>query len=393
MLYLATLLAVVTFHMFYTEFDSALLLGALLALPALSLAVSLPAMLRVRLKLSAPARVRRGERAELTVRVVSPGRLPVGGLRLRLYSHNRLTGEEPYPPRVYVPAGGSQTFRVPIDTAHCGCIALAAARVRVMDHLGLFALPVRRCAPAYTTVLPVPAPPDPVPKLFGFAAHDLRPKPGGGFSEEHELRPYREGDPIVSVHWKLSSKLDSLVVREAMEPRMRPVLLTFDVAGAPDALDSTLDQLAWLSGRLSAHHLQHVLQWHDGAGRLHAERVADAHALEPLLRRLLSHPAAERALPQAAPRTAGGYYHVRPAAPAARQAAQEAGKRPQAAGKAAQGAGKRPQAAGKKPQGAKKVAQAAGKAEKAPQPAQRAERAAGRAQEEPQAARQAEVRR
>lgn len=379
MLYLATLLAVLTFHMFYTEFDSALLLGALLALPALSLAVSLPAMLRVRLKLSAPARVRRGERAELTVRVLSPGRLPVGGLRLRLYSHNRLTGEEPYPPRVYVPAGGSQTFRVPIDTAHCGCIALAAARVRVMDHLGLFALPVRRCAPAYTTVLPVPAPPDPVPKLFGFAAHDLRPKPGGGFSEEHELRPYREGDPIVSVHWKLSSKLDSLVVREAMEPRMRPVLLTFDVAGAPDALDSTLDQLAWLSGRLSAYHLQHVLQWHDGAGRLHAERVADAHALEPLLRRLLSHPAAERALPQAAPRTAGGYYHVRPAAPAARQAAQ--------------GAGKRPQAAGKKLQGAKKVAQAAGKAEKAPQPAQRAERAAGRAQEEPQAARQAEVRR
>lgn len=393
MLYLATLLAVLTFHMFYTEFDSALLLGALLALPALSLAVSLPAMLRVRLKLSAPARVRRGERAELTVRVLSPGRLPVGGLRLRLYSHNRLTGEEPYPPRVYVPAGGSQTFRVPIDTAHCGCIALAAARVRVMDHLGLFALPVRRCAPAYTTVMPVPAPPDPVPKLFGFAAHDLRPKPGGGFSEEHELRPYREGDPIVSVHWKLSSKLDSLVVREAMEPRMRPVLLTFDVAGAPDALDSTLDQLAWLSGRLSAYHLQHVLQWHDGAGRLHAERVADAHALEPLLRRLLSHPAAERALPQAAPRTAGGYYHVRPAAPAARQAAQEAGKRPQAAGKAAQGAEKEPQAAGKKPQGAKKVAQAAGKAEKAPQPAQRAERAAGRAQEEPQAARQAEVRR
>ena len=137
---------------------------------------------------------------------------------------------------------------------------------------------------------------------------------------------------------------------------MRPVLLTFDVAGAPDALDSTLDQLAWLSGRLSAYHLQHVLQWHDGAGRLHAERVADAHALEPLLRRLLSHPAAERALPQAAPRTAGGYYHVHPAPPAAQRpqgarkapaaqqppGAQKPQKKPQAAQKAAQQAEVRP---------------------------------------------------
>lgn len=313
MLYLAALIGAVTFHMFYTEFDSFLLLGALLALPALSLAVSLPAMLRVRVQLLAPECVRRGAKAELTVRLTAAGALPVGGVRLRLCSHNRFTGAEPYPLRVYLPAGGSQSVQVPIDTAHCGCIAFAAARLRVLDHLGLFALPVRRGAAAFTTVLPVPTPPDPIPKLFDFAAHDLRPKHGGGFSEEHELRPYREGDPVVSVHWKLSSKLDALIVREAMEPRVKPVLLAFDVAGGPAALDSILDQLAWLSARLSAHGLQHLLQWHDSAGKLRCERVTDARSLEQLLRRLLARPAAERPLPQTAPRTAGGYYHVRPA--------------------------------------------------------------------------------
>ena len=153
MLYVAVLMAVVTFHMVYTAFDSYLLLLSLLLLPVLSLAVSLPAMLRVRVRLTAPACARRGAQAQLAIHMECAGPLPVGGLRLRLRSLNRLTGEEPYPPRVYLAAGGSQTVRLPIDTAHCGCLVYAAARVRVLDHLGLIALPVRRCASASVTVL------------------------------------------------------------------------------------------------------------------------------------------------------------------------------------------------------------------------------------------------
>ncbi len=310
MLYIAALTGAVTFHLFYTEFDSYLLLLALLVLPVLSFALSLPAMLRVRVRLIAPESVARGAAAELTVRMECAGTLPTGGMRLRLYSHNRLTGEEPYPPRVYLPAGCTQSVKLPIHTAHCGCIAFAAARVRVLDHLGLIALPVRRCAPVLVTVLPVPAAPDPVPKLFDFASYDLRPKPGGGFSEEHELRPYREGDPLVSVHWKLSSKHDSLIVREALEPRVKPVILSFDMAGAPEALDATLAQLAWLSNRLSAHHIAHLLQWYDADGRLVSERVTGKQSFDRLLKRLLSRPAAERALPRVAPHTAAGYFHI-----------------------------------------------------------------------------------
>ena len=290
MLYLATLIGVVAFHLFYTGFDSYLLLVSLLALPVISLAVSLPAMLGTRITLSAPAVVQRGKKAELTVQLASGcGALPVGGARFRLISHNRFTGAEPYPPRVYLAAGSAQTIRIPIDTAHCGCI--------------------------------LHAPPDPVPKLFDYAAYDLRPKPGGGFSEEHELRPYREGDAIVSVHWKLSSKLDSLIVREPMEPRIKPVLLTFELCGTPTALDAMLAELNWLSDRLSAHGLAHMLEWRDGAGRIHTERVTDEKALETLLRRILASPAAAHALPPASvPPKMGAYYHVGGKRPAAGEA-------------------------------------------------------------------------
>ena len=311
MLYVAVLMAVVTFHMVYTAFDSYLLLLSLLLLPVLSLAVSLPAMLRVRVRLPAPACARRGAQAQLAIHMECAGPLPVGGLRLRLRSLNRLTGEEPYPPRVYLAAGGSQTVRLPIDTAHCGCLVYAAARVRVLDHLGLIALPVRRCASASVTVLPVAAAPDPPPELPGLSGGALRPKPGGGFAEEHELRPYRAGDPLVSIHWKLSSKLDALVVREAMEPQTKPLVLSIGLGGPPDALDAALAELAWLSGALCARHVPHVLQWRDGEGKLASGLVTGAPAFERLLRRMLARPAAERPLPP--PPAVRGRYHVAPA--------------------------------------------------------------------------------
>ena len=44
----------------------------------------------------------------------------------------------------------------------------------------------------------------------------LKPKHGGGYAEEHELREYRPGDMVNSIHWKLSSKTDKVIVREPL---------------------------------------------------------------------------------------------------------------------------------------------------------------------------------
>ena len=200
--------------------------------------------------------------------------------------------------------------RLPLDTKHCGTVDLAAAHIRLYDHLGLFVIPLRRKANVSVTVLPRPAAPDPIPKLFDYAAYDLRPKRGGGFSEEHELRPYREGDAIVSVHWKLSGKLDSLIVREPMVPRLKPVTLLFDLAGKPDALDAAFDELSWLSERLCAAHLTHIVQYYDHHDRLRSERIADRAALDRLLRRMRATPASEEPIVQTAQQPLGVTHRI-----------------------------------------------------------------------------------
>lgn len=104
-----------------------------------------------------------------------------------------------------------------------------------------------------------------MPNLNQFTVRRHRPKPGGGFAEEHELRDYRPGDSLREVHWKLSAKTDTLMIREAQEPITGRALLTLDLYGTPEELDSTLSQLAWLSRWLTEHGAVHQILWIDPA--------------------------------------------------------------------------------------------------------------------------------
>ena len=159
------------------------------------------------------------------------------------------------------------------------------------DYLGLFWLPVRRPAPVETVVLPTAREPRRLPNLSHFLVRRLKPKPGGGFSEEHELRDYRPGDSMREIHWKLSVKTDRTIVREAQEPVRGLTLLTFDLRGTPDRVDATLEELLWLSQWLLRHDTPHQILWIDPTDCQMAtasmEREED---LQPLLGRLLRAP-------------------------------------------------------------------------------------------------------
>ncbi len=77
----------------------------------------------------------------------------------------------------------------------------------------------------------------------------LLPRPGEGRGRTTICGTTGRG-PLRSVHWKLSSKRDELVVRETLEPRQTTLVLTYDHFGAPAALDQTFARLCALSRAL-----------------------------------------------------------------------------------------------------------------------------------------------
>ncbi len=285
LVYLTALVMGAVVHSLYGQYLSYILLRFLILLPFVSLLVSLPAMLRVRVWLSASGASPRGEAAAARLRVDSRFFLPVGCLSLSFTGENKFTGEKVVDKQRFRYWGvlkAEESLRLPSD--RCGVISCSLGRVWAWDYMGIFCLPVRRCDPAIYTVLPIPQEPKPLPELDQDSAITLKPKPGGGYSEEHELRPYRQGDPLNVIHWKLSSKLDETIVREPQLMQRKRVALSITPKGTAKELESQLDQLLYLSMDLISRGIPHRICF--GA---HMEAyIRDKNSLDEFLLMVLS---------------------------------------------------------------------------------------------------------
>ena len=282
--YLTGLAMGAVFHSLYGQYLSFMLLRFLILLPFISLLVSLPAMLRARVYLSASSASPRGEAAAARLKMDSRFFLPVACLSMTFSGENRFTGDKMNKKKFRYWGVLKEEESLPLPSERCGVITCSLGRVWAWDYMGIFAIPVRRCDPATYIVLPIPQKPQPVPELDQDSAITLKPKPGGGYSEEHELRPYRQGDPLNVIHWKLSSKLDEPIVREPQLMKRKSITLSVTPRGDRRELESQLDQLLYLSTDLVEKGIPHRICF--GA---HTEAyIKDKNSLDEFLTTVLS---------------------------------------------------------------------------------------------------------
>lgn len=295
LLYGVALAAALLFQIFYDRYLARFVLAGVVCAPILSLLLTLPTAIRLRLRLTVEGpEVARGGESRWCLRLELPAPLSAARVKLRLRFSNELTGwtgEE----RVVCSGPLPQERTFPAETAHCGRLTCRAVRVRLTDCLGLFSIPLRRPEPASMLVLPKPAPPEelPIPEVPA-GAPGWEQTSGG----DYELREYRPGDPLRAVHWKLSSKRDELVVREWLGERRPQVLLDVDRFGDPQGLDRTLDRLYGLSLELLERDWPHLIRWEE-AGSVRAAAVSGRDSLMACMDGLLSSPAPLRGRPMA----------------------------------------------------------------------------------------------
>ena len=235
-LYLAALAGCILFYIAYGQWFSWLLLLTVLGLPWFSLLLSLPAMLTFRAGPDGPEELTMGEEAELWVlgRCTMPMPLFRGQIRVK----RCITGESWH-----------YENKTDLLTEHCGGLTVTLDGLRVYDYLGLFSFRLRCRNQKRILVRPKPVPMTLRADLERIVPRAWKPKPGGGCGENHELRLYRPGDSLNQLHWKLSAKTGTLVIREPMEPGQGVILLTMNLRGSLEDLDRKFGHLLWL-GRL-----------------------------------------------------------------------------------------------------------------------------------------------
>ena len=145
---------------------------------------------------------------------------------------NRFTGSTVDMPVTLCPGQhDTERFDVPLDTSRVGLVSIALKEATLIDAIGtdrskLF------CAfeGSYAVYPSIPQ----VDAYFGRlaqtdssnATYD-QDKKGRDESEVFDLRDFRRGDAMRTVHWKLSARFEDLVVREASRPVDSRTILIF----------------------------------------------------------------------------------------------------------------------------------------------------------------------
>lgn len=274
--YGVALLAALALQIFYDGYLAQFLLICVIALPLLSLALSLRGVIGVHLELTPSAsQLVQGESGQWQIAAHTRSFLPVARLTMVVTLENRLTGDRQRQRLKTSGLSRGMARTLPMDTAHCGQLTCQLHRVRALDLLGLFAFPVSTPALVHALVLPQPAPTEDLPPLPQMPAGDSLKWRGTPSMEDYDLREYRPGDPMRSIHWKLSSKKDDLVVRETLEPQQAAIIVTYDHFGLPEELDRTFARLQALSRWLLEQDRPHRIQWAAPNSGLVEDRAVD----------------------------------------------------------------------------------------------------------------------
>lgn len=294
--YLTALSVLGIYYLASGEWVSWILLLAALLLPVLSLLLSLPAIFDLSVSPTGADVMEAGERVHFWL--LGAGNLPLPPFQADILLESCFTGEVT---RYRAEKG--------LRPMHCGGRRVRVERAQACDYLGLFAFRVRKTADGQLLVRPKPLPIPNAPMPESSAAPHWKPKPGGGFAENHELREYRPGDSLNSVHWKLSAKTGSLIVREPMEAVQGKILLTMTLSGSPEELDRKLGRLLWLGHRMLEAHHRCTLRVLTGQGMVSYE-FADRTELLAALDALLTAPLSQNGSVCAQSRQADWQYHI-----------------------------------------------------------------------------------
>lgn len=278
-IYFLALIGCVVFYMAYQLWFSWVLLQVVVFLPLVSLFLSIIAVLSLRTDLVVEPIMPMGSAERIQLNVFSKLSLPPYSSKIRITKP--MTGES-----------WQMKADAEFPTDHCGKFYVELHKPRACDYLGLFRIGIRKTAQQTVLVLPNPVALEIPPDLCRHLSQSWRPKPGGGYAENHEIRQFRPGDNLSNIHWKLSAKVDELMIREPMESARGLMLLTMDLKGTADELDTKLGQLLWLGRWLLEREITFDLRVLTANG-IEGWTIQDEEAMDKCMQTLLGTPFAK----------------------------------------------------------------------------------------------------
>lgn len=232
--YGTALIAVLLIYIVANSSEALAFLISMILIPLIMALVQAVAMrgLETQYELNGSCRVR--QKIPLQIRIRKNNCLPLGMTEIELVYENIMYGEKYTESILLQPSEKKEmSYRHLIKMEDCGNVKITLKMVKCYDKLGIFCWNRQQGARLDTMVYPaeIRINTELTGRFQTTVSGELydQTRKGHDVSEVFGLRDYVKGDPLGSIHWKLSSKVDDLVVREFGYPSNYNVLILYDM--------------------------------------------------------------------------------------------------------------------------------------------------------------------
>lgn len=227
-IYGCVLCGVFAANIVFTEYLPFLLLCILVLLPVVMFVYTL--ILRNNLAITIKEKREmaiRGGVDEYCVQIENKTIVPVSAIKLQVaYQYDHYHVPSVFEHTVSVNSMEQKELRGKIRLEHTGMLTIHLSHSYLYDPLRLFCVPLKQKAEQKIMVMPVLEEPDyysiytTYDNLLESSEYSAQ-RPGEDASEIFDVREYQQGDSLNRIHWKLSAKEDTLVVKEFSMPLSR----------------------------------------------------------------------------------------------------------------------------------------------------------------------------
>ena len=240
------------FHILYKGDLSFIIFAFLFALPVVMFIILAIQVKLLRISVSSDNAVsERGKAASIRIIFRNRSLLPIAACKISVKYRSVYMSEvsakpadEKYSITIPVKQRTVETVSLSLTPDHCGVVEFYIKNIKITDFLGFSFLFRKINFADKIVVLPNAFP------MNGSLENGIvngsesnifsAVKSGDDPSEIFQLREYRDGDRHNRIHWKLSSRSESFIVKELSQPVNSKILIMCDFFGCGDALQTDM---------------------------------------------------------------------------------------------------------------------------------------------------------